>query len=32
VIGQVFPLARAAAAHAAIERRDAFGKTLLSAS
>jgi NADPH2:quinone reductase len=30
VIGQTFPLARAADAHAAIERRDVFGKTLLS--
>jgi NADPH:quinone reductase len=31
VIGQVFPLDRAAEAHAAIERRDVFGKTLLLA-
>lgn len=29
VIGQVFPLAEAGAAHAAIEGRDVFGKTLL---
>jgi NADPH2:quinone reductase len=29
VIGQRFPLADAAAAHAAIERRDTIGKTLL---
>jgi NADPH2:quinone reductase len=29
VIGQTFPLARAADAHAAIERREVFGKTLL---
>jgi NADPH:quinone reductase len=29
VIGQTFPLARAAEAHAAIERRAVFGKTLL---
>jgi NADPH2:quinone reductase len=29
VIGQTFPLARAAEAHAAIERREVFGKTLL---
>ena len=29
VIGQTFPLARAAEAHAAIERRDTIGKTLL---
>jgi NADPH:quinone reductase len=29
VIGQTFPLAQAADAHAAIERRDVFGKTLL---
>jgi NADPH:quinone reductase len=29
VIGQTFPLARAAEAHAAVERRDVFGKTLL---
>jgi NADPH:quinone reductase len=29
VIGQTFPLARAADAHAAIERRAVFGKTLL---
>jgi NADPH:quinone reductase len=29
VIGQTFPLAEAAEAHAAIERRDVFGKTLL---
>jgi NADPH:quinone reductase len=31
VVGQTFPLARAAAAHAAIERREVFGKTLLLA-
>jgi NADPH2:quinone reductase len=30
VIGQVFPLEQAAAAHAAIEGRDVFGKTLLT--
>ena len=30
VIGQVFPLERAGAAHAAIEGRDVFGKTLLT--
>jgi NADPH:quinone reductase len=29
VIGQTFPLEQAAEAHAAIERRDVFGKTLL---
>ena len=29
VIGQTFPLARAADAHAAIEGREVFGKTLL---
>ena len=29
VIGQTFPLARAADAHAAIERREVFGKTLV---
>ena len=29
VIGQTFPLARAAAAHAAIEARETIGKTLL---
>jgi NADPH2:quinone reductase len=29
VIGQTFPLEKAADAHAAIERRDVFGKTLL---
>lgn len=29
VIGQTFPLVRAASAHAAIESRDVFGKTLL---
>jgi len=29
VIGQVFPLAEAGAAHAAIEGREVFGKTLL---
>ena len=29
VVGQTFPLARAADAHAAIEGRDVFGKTLL---
>jgi NADPH2:quinone reductase len=32
VIGQTFALAQAAAAHAAIERREVFGKTLLLAS
>jgi NADPH2:quinone reductase len=31
VVGQTFPLARAADAHAAIERREVFGKTLLLA-
>lgn len=31
VVGQVFPLAQAGAAHGAIERRDVFGKTLLAA-
>jgi NADPH:quinone reductase len=31
VIGQTFPLARAAEAHAAIEARDTVGKTLLLA-
>jgi NADPH:quinone reductase len=29
VIGQTFPLAEAVQAHAAIERRGVFGKTLL---
>ena len=29
VVGQTFPLARAAEAHAAIEPRTVFGKTLL---
>ena len=29
VIGQTFPLAQAAAAHAAIESREVFGATLL---
>jgi hypothetical protein len=29
VIGQVFPLAQAAAAHAAIEGREVYGSTLL---
>lgn len=29
VIGQTFPLEQAAEAHAAIERREVFGKTLL---
>lgn len=29
IIGQTFPLERAADAHAAIEDRDALGKTLL---
>jgi NADPH2:quinone reductase len=29
VIGQTFPLTRAADAHTAIERRAVFGKTLL---
>ena len=29
VIGQTFPLARAADAHTAIERRAVFGKTVL---
>jgi hypothetical protein len=31
VIGRTFPLARAADAHAASERRELFGKTLLMA-
>jgi NADPH2:quinone reductase len=30
IIGQTFPLEQAAAAHAAIEARTAFGKTLLT--
>lgn len=30
VIGQMFPLEQAGSAHAAIERRDVFGKTLLT--
>ena len=29
IIGQIFPLEQAAAAHAAIEARTVFGKTLL---
>lgn len=32
VIGQTFPLARAADAHTALENRSAIGKTLLTAA